>query len=103
VVRGEWSQGVIVFPSGDVVVRMDSVFNHVDTTIEAIFLSSADAVEQFTPWRCGKRRYLRLRYLAANARASVISICETDLRESAVTIASYINSVKSKSISSGLL
>lgn len=80
---GEWHEGVIVFPSGDVVVRfIGSFWGSTDTTIEAVYLSRADVVRACSPWRClAPRNHLVIRFLGIDARPAVLSICEIELRD----------------------
>ena len=91
---GNWHQGVIVFPSGDVVVRAQGVFADTDKTIESVYFSRADVERGFAPHRCGVRRYLKLYFLGIDATAAVITICETDLRDDVTRIADFINEMK---------
>jgi hypothetical protein len=93
---GSWHFGLIVFPSGDVVVRDLGLFKNVDRTIESVYLSRADVERRCAPHRCGMRNFLRIYYLGVDARPSVISICETDLRDGVSQIADFINDLRSK-------
>ena len=96
---GEWHEGVIVFSSGDVLLRFMGVFGNVDTTIESRYLSRADVKPQFTLGRCGTRRYLQVYYLGLDTRPKVASILEDDLTDDVSTIAGYINDAKAKNYS----
>lgn len=80
---GEWHEGVIVFPSGDVVVRfVGSFWGSIDTTIESAYLSRVDVVRSCSPWRCfAPRNHLVVHYLGIDARPAVLSICDIDLQE----------------------
>lgn len=80
---GEWHEGVIVFPSGDVVVRfVGSFWGSIDSTIESVYLSRVDVVRACSPWRCfSPRNYLKIHYLGIDARPAVLSICDLDLRD----------------------
>ena len=100
VAMSEWQEGVIVFPSGDLVVRLEGLFHSVDTTIESVYLTRADVVSGFACTRCRPRRHLLIHYIGLDAKPAVIRVCEADLRESGITIASYINDLKSKSLTS---
>lgn len=97
--NGEWHEGVIVFSSGDVVVRLKGILSDVDTTIEAVYLSRADVHRRCAPHRCVPRNYLRIYHLGIDARPAIVTICETDLTESVHRIAEYINDLKSKNVS----
>ena len=80
---GEWHEGVIVFPSGDVVVRfVGSFWGSTDTTIESVYLSRVDVVRSCSPWRCfAPRGYLVIHFLGIDARPSTLRICDVDLRD----------------------
>ena len=43
-------------------------------------------------------RFLKLYYLGLDAKPSVVAVCESDLRDNVNTMASYINGVKSRSL-----
>jgi hypothetical protein len=98
VALGEWHEGVIVFPSGDLVVRYNGVLSSLDCTVEAVYFNRADVVSELSVFRCGKRRFLKLYYLGLDAKPSVVSVCEVDLRDNVNTMASYINGVKARSL-----
>ena len=98
-VSGGWHEGIIVFPSGDVVVRFSGLLRMTDKTIEAVYLSRAD-IERRCAWhRCGPRYYILIHYLGLDARPAVVAICETQLRDNVVTVAEFINDLKSKQLS----
>lgn len=98
--NGEWHEGVIVFSSGDVVVRFSGIFGNVERTIEAVYLSRADVERRCAPHVCGlPRQYLKIYHLGIDARPSVVYICETDLRESVFRVADYINALKAQNMS----
>lgn len=96
---GEWHEGVIVFSSGDVVVRFAGVFSDVDITVESRYLSRADIKPAFNPLRCSTRRYLQLYYMGMDTKLKVASIPEDDLTDDVATIATFINDAKSKNLS----
>ncbi|MDR3741834.1 MAG: hypothetical protein P4L40_22670 [Terracidiphilus sp.] len=96
VAMSEWQDGVIVFPSGDVVVRLPGL-RPVDTTIEAVCLTYAVVKPGCSIARCRPQSMLQIHFKGLDAAESVVSVCQADLRESALTIAAYINDVKSKS------
>ena len=103
VVVGEWHEGVIVFPSGDLVVRYNGVLSSVDATIEAVCFNRADVVQEFSFVSCRSRRYLKLYYLGLDARPAVLSICESDLRDNVTTMAAFINGVKARSLTANFV
>jgi len=96
---GEWHEGVIVFASGDVVLRFMNLTGNVDTTIETRYLSRADVKQQFSVWRCSSRRHLQVYYLGMDTRPKVASISQDDLTDDVGTIAGYINDTKAKNFS----
>ena len=100
---GEWHEGVIVFSSGDVVVRFLGVTSTVDITVESRYLSRAEVRPQFSVNRCATRRALKVYYMGMDTRLKVLSIPEHDLTDDVDTIASYINDTKAKSTSVGVL
>ena len=97
--QGGWHEGIIVFPSGDCVIRFSGIFGMTDKTIEAVYLSRADVERKFAWHRLGFRYFVDIHYLGIDARPAVVSICETQLRDNVVTIASFINDLKSKQLS----
>ncbi len=103
VAMGEWHEGVIVFSSGDLVVRYNNIFSTIDTTIEAVCFNRADVVQEFSLGSCRKRRFLKLYYVGLDARPDVLSVCETDLRDNVNTMAAFINGVKSKSLTANFV
>ncbi|RYG53115.1 hypothetical protein EON66_08995 [archaeon] len=93
--EGQWHQGVIVFPSGDVVLRFTGVLRNVDTTIDGTYLSRADVVYRCTPRRIFfKAPYLVLYHLGIDARPRVTMVCQSDVCDSVHRIADHINDVK---------
>lgn len=98
---GEWHEGIIVFPTGDVVVRFHTVLYNVDQTIEAAYLSRAE-VHRTCTWRCQPYNQLRLHFLGIDAKPVTLTIGETYLRDSATTVAEYINDAKSRSTTGSL-
>ena len=96
---GGWHEGIIVFPSGDVVVRFSGLLKMTDRTIEAVYLSRADVERRCAPHRLGFRYYLLIHYLGIDARPAVVAICETQLRDNVVKICEYINDMKSRQVS----
>jgi hypothetical protein len=97
---GEWHEGVIVFNSGDVVLRfVNHLAGSVDSTIESRYLSRADVKEQFALSRCGSRPFLQIYYLGMDTRPKVASIIQDNLTDDVGTIAGYINDTKAKNFS----
>lgn len=95
--RGEWQEGVIVFPSGDVVVRFQHLFSTVDRTIEAAYLSRAEVERRFSLRRpCGGAIYLNIYYLGIDAKPQVLSIRGDDLKDDCPTVADNINDAKAR-------
>lgn len=97
---GSWHQGIIVFPSGDIVVRFHQMLGTLDKTIEAAFLSRAEVEKSCAPWRpyAPIQTYLRLYYIGIDGRPCAMSVCQTDLRDSVAQIADYISELKSKAM-----
>ena len=95
--NGEWHEGVIVFPSGDVVVRFGGICGMTDRTIESVYLSRADVVRDCYLWRFGMKRFLKIHYLGIDARPASVSVCEIDLCDDVSRIAQHINDLKSTS------
>jgi hypothetical protein len=95
---GAWHEGIIVFPTGDLVVRFRGLFGSIDRTIEAVYLSRADVDRGWSFKSCGKRAFLRIYYLGIDARPQVVSVCEKDLRDPVARVAEFINEVKSKTM-----
>jgi hypothetical protein len=89
--NGEWHEGVIVFPSGDVVVRFGGMCGTTDCTIESVYLSRVDVVRSCSLWRLGVKRFLKIHYLGIDARPASLSVCEVDLRDDISRIAQHIN------------
>jgi hypothetical protein len=96
--NGEWHEGVIVFPSGDVVVRYGGICGMMDRTIESVYLSRADVVRGCYLWRFGMKRYLKIHYLGIDARPAAVSVCEIDLCDDVSRIAQHINDLKANSM-----
>lgn len=94
--QGAWHEGLVVFPSGDVVVRFGGVFVNTDKTIESAFLSRAQVERRCSFLHFRARNFLKLYYLTLDARPAVISICEDDLRDGVARVADYINDLKAK-------
>jgi hypothetical protein len=96
--RGAWHQGLIVFPSGDVVVRYHRLVGNLDQTIESASVSRVE-VERGCAWHlCRIRPFLRLYYVAIDGRGSVLSICQSDLVDRVDSVAEYINELKAKAM-----
>ena len=94
---GSWHQGVIVFASGDVVVRFARAWGNVDRTIESAFVSRAEVERGCAPHACGVRDFLRLHYVAVDGRAGALSVCQTELVDPVAHVAAYITETKAKS------
>jgi hypothetical protein len=54
--RGEWHEGIIVFPSGDVVLRFRGVLPmmNVNRTIESVYLSRAEVEKRVRHGICAQ-------------------------------------------------
>jgi hypothetical protein len=96
--RGEWHDGVIVFPSGDIVLRFGGLAGR-DVTIEAPYVSRAD-VERGCTWRaCPCPRsdtWLRIYYLRLDASPACASVAQSELAHSVADVAACINEVKAR-------
>ena len=93
----EWQQGVIVFPSGDVVIRLPGLLRSVDTTIEAVCLTYAEVKPGCALTRCARQSCLIVHYKGLDEATQAVSVPQADLRESAHTVSAYINDTKAKS------
>ena len=93
--KGEWHEGVIVFPSGDVVVRFGGLCGSTDCTIESVYLSRVDVVRGCSLWRLGMKQFLTIHYLGIDARPASLRVCEIDLRDDVNRIAQHINDLAS--------
>jgi hypothetical protein len=100
VAMSEWQEGVIVFPSGDVVVRLEGLFGKIDTTIESVYLTKAEVTTACAFTRLRRLKFLTIHYISLDAKPTVIAVAEADLRESPATIAAYINDLKAKALTS---
>jgi len=98
---GEWHEGIVVFPTGDVVVRFHSLLYAVDRTIEVAYLSRAE-VERTCDWRCRPYNRLKLYYLGIDAKPATLTVGESYLRDSVPTIAEFINDAKTRDASASL-
>ena len=96
--RGDWHEGVIVFPSGDIVLRFHRLFGHLDRTIESISLSRYEIERGCALHVCGFRSYLRLHFIAADGRAQVLSVCQTELADDVHVIADYLTALKERAL-----
>jgi len=96
--RGEWHDGVIVFPSGDIVLRFGGLSSR-DVTIEAPYVSRAD-VERACTWRscpCPRTEtWLRIYYLRLDASPACASVAQSELADSVADVAACINEVKAR-------
>ena len=94
--------GIIVFPTGDIVVRLAGCAPGgrcgVDQTIESSYLSTATVVRRCSCWPHARpMAFLVLTYLQIDARTATIAIAQTDLRDSVQRIATYIQETKGRS------
>lgn len=96
VAAGAHHQGVIVFPSGDIVVRMHRFMFSVDRTLEAAYFSRAEVERGCSPG-CTITDVLRLHYLGIDGRACVLSVSQADLRDPVRGIAEFLSEMKQKS------
>lgn len=94
--NGNWHQGIIIFPSGDIVVRISRMFRGIDRTIEAAYLRNVFVRNGFSWKRWSFRKYLDIHYTGIDSRQHVISLEESELRDSVSDIAVHINSLREK-------
>lgn len=94
--QGQWHQGVIVFHTGDVVIRMFTLVGTRDITIEAAYVSRAEVERGCALHVCGFRDYLRLHYVGLDGRPQVLSVCQSDLVDPVADIATHISDLKQK-------
>ncbi len=95
---GSWHQGVIVFASGDVVVRFSRAWGNLDRTIESAFVSRAEVERGCAPHACGARDFLRLHFVAVDGRPTALSICQTELVDPVAHVVDFISEVKAKAV-----
>ena len=91
---GEWHYGIILFPTGDIVVNLRSTMCGADTTIEAAYLSRASTATTCSPRHLRPVRCLQLHYLLIDARPAVVTVLQADLRDDVERIAALINDSK---------
>ena len=91
---GEWHEGLILFPTGDIVVHLRGRYCGTDTTIEAAYLSRASTVFACSPRHLRPVKCLRLDYLLIDARPASVSVAQSDLRDDVERIADAINESK---------
>lgn len=95
----EWNEGVLVFESGDVVVRFRRMCGGVDRTIEHVYLSRADVEPgPFSPLRCRREAQLRIYYMEIAARQRVITVSESELQDKVEAVAAHLNEAKDRSL-----
>jgi hypothetical protein len=99
--NGTWHQGIIIFPSGDLVIRFKGIFTPLDKTIEASYLSRVDVTSHFALHRLWFKQYLNIHYITIEGKAQCITLCETDLRDPPAKIAEYMNNVKRSQVQNG--
>jgi len=95
---GAWHQGVIVFASGDIVVRFARPLRNLDRTIESAFVSRAEVERGCAPHACGVRDFLRLHFVAVDGRQCSLSLCQTELVDPVRAVADYIGEVKARGL-----
>ncbi len=98
---GTWHEGIIVFPSGDVVIRLKGLFASTERTLEAGCVSRAEVDRAFAPHRLAWRAFLRVYYVQPSGKAAVYSVCETELADPPARVADFINAVKAGAGSGG--
>lgn len=96
VAKGSWHEGVFVFPTGDVVVRFNQLFQKLELHIEGTALSKATVVRHFSLYRCGEAPFLQLHFVDTTGRPMLMEVCGEDLVASAESIAEHINATKRK-------
>ena len=98
---GELHEGIIVFPTGDIVVRFTGCFfglGGADLTVEAAYLSSARVVRRCSLLHARPLLFLELQYLLIDARPTYIAIPQTDLQAPVAKIAAFINAQKGTAV-----
>jgi hypothetical protein len=99
--------GVIVFASGDLVVKFDRLLARKERTIENVYILTAAVKNQFAPFRLFEwplfrlfRQYLVISFLTEQGRQTSIEICQTDLHDHIQKICDYINNQKNSRMAS---
>lgn len=59
--NGNWHQGIIIFPSGDIVVRISRIFGGIDRTIESAYLRNVFVRNGFSWKKWSFCKYLDIR------------------------------------------
>ena len=98
---GELHEGIIVFPTGDIVVRFTGCcfgLGGADLTVEAAYLSSARVVRRCSPLHARPVLFLELHYLLIDARSTYVAIPQTDVQAPVTKIAAFINAQKGAAV-----
>jgi hypothetical protein len=107
VAQGQCSQGVLVFPNGDVVVRLQGVFSDVEATIEAAHLSRAEVERRCAPlqWppRAAPAAFLALYHIGADGRTRRLLVSQTELLEPVERIADALGELHARALQHGSL
>eukprot|EP01138_Halocafeteria_seosinensis_P014159 gb/GECG01014457.1/.p1 GENE.gb/GECG01014457.1/~~gb/GECG01014457.1/.p1 ORF type:complete len:191 (+),score=4.38 gb/GECG01014457.1/:1-573(+) len=93
---GEWYEGVIVFPNGNVVIRLNSLCWRIDLTIESVYLSRVDVAHRFNFAKCGRTQYLKFYYSKLDSTPGQLAIPAYCFVDNLERIAQYVNEVKVK-------
>ena len=104
VAQGQVQQGVLVFPNGDVVVRLQGVFADVEATIEAAHLSRAEVERKCAPWppRLGATPFLVLYHIGADGRTRRLAVSQAELLEPVERIADELSEQHARALQHGL-
>lgn len=98
VASGAWHEGLFVFPSGDIVVRFNSLLKKQETHIEVSALSKAAVTKRFAMVRGGEVDFLQLHFVDNMGRPMLMEVCGEDLVEDINAIAEHINETKRKGL-----
>lgn len=92
---GGWLQGIFVFPSGDVVIRIQLPLGGHDRTIEAINITDACVESAFSWWSCKSNALcVTIRFLDENGIPQRVNVDGWLLVDSAADIAQCIHEKK---------
>lgn len=95
IARGDWHEGLILFPTGDVVIRFHGLTGLIDVTVEAAFLSRCDVAAYpalgrlFLPVKT-----LAVHYVELSGRQAVLRVAQFDLVEDVAAVAAAVNELK---------
>jgi len=93
--RGEWHEGVILFPTGDLVVRFHGLLGLVDVTVEAAFLSRCDVASVPALGRLGLPvKTLEVHHVELSGRQAVLRVHAFDLADDVAAVAAAVNDLK---------